>query len=121
MAKLRELMIADEAVRRIWDGGLEGRSLKETENEKHFYFAKMLLQINEAYYLALMDRDFDTDRKGFHFDAWRRNFKNDLTAQRFREMWTKHKIVRDSYDERFAKEVDVIIGEVERGEFYNVN
>ena len=116
MIDLRKIQLMDEQVRKIWDGGLEGEALKEFVDEKHFYFAKMLFQVNEAYFIALMDNDLNTEEKGFRYKPWRDNFKAELTAKNFRDIWSRHRIVRDSYSQGFRDEVNEIIAEIERGE-----
>ena len=113
MLSMRTLQLQDEQVRQIWDGGEEGKVLSEDGlNEKHFYFAKMLFQINEAYFIALKDADLDTDSKGFHYKPWRANFKADLTSRKFRDIWSRYSIVRDSYSKPFQDEVNEIISEL---------
>ncbi|MBM2577545.1 hypothetical protein JQC91_14650 [Jannaschia sp. Os4] len=113
MMVLRQLMIADEDIRKIWEGGRESEALSEMADEKHFYFAKMLFQINEAFFLALEDPSINTSAKGFHKAAWRANFKTDLTASTFRKVWSRYAIVQESYDEKFRAEVNQIIREIE--------
>ncbi|MEP5633513.1 MAG: hypothetical protein ABJP79_16675 [Tateyamaria sp.] len=113
MMLLRKMMIADGDIRTIWQGGRESEALRDMEDEKHFYFAKMMFQTNEAFFLALEDPAINTSSKGFHKAAWRANFKTDLTAGTFRKIWSKYQIVQESYDERFRKVVNEIIFEIE--------
>lgn len=109
MEHLRMLELDRPEIRMLWEGGEEGDALKTYKHPEQFYFVKMLLQANEAFFLALSDADIHTEKKGFTLDAWRANFMTDLSAPEFRRTWTAFPIVKNSYDKRFQAEVERLI------------
>jgi len=112
MEHLRILELDRPEIRMLWEGGKEGKALKTYQHPQQFYFVKMLLQANEALFLALSDADIPTEKKGFTLSAWRANFMTDLSAPEFRRTWNEFSIVRDSYDKRFQDEVGRLIDKI---------
>ena len=116
MYQIRTLLIEDPDLYHIWDGGIEGEALKNSESHKYFYLVKMLLHMNESIFLEMLEKKIKKSARDETFGPWRENLKTDLTAPKFRDVWTKNRIVRDSYDPQFAAEVNAIIQEIERGD-----
>lgn len=110
--QIRTLLINDPDLHKIWDGGLEGDTLKNI-NHKHFYLIKMVLHMNESLYLKIKKDRNNKNQDLLH--PFLENLKTDLTATKFREVWKNNRIVRESYDKSFQKEVNKIIQEVEVG------
>ena len=111
MMTVRMLQAQNEEICKIWDGGPEGETLKSI-NHQHLYLSKMLLQINESMHIILHDSDIKTDFTKASLDGWKENFKNDLRAPLFSQIW-KHGSVRTSYSEDFQNFVDQLIAEIE--------
>ena len=111
MMTVRMLQAQNAEICKIWDGGPEGETLKSI-NHNHLYLTKMLLQINESMHIILHDKDIKTDVTRATLDGWRENFKNDLRAPLFSEIW-KHGSVKSSYSDDFQIFVDQLVAEVE--------
>lgn len=108
MFQIRLLQISNGIIPEIWEGGPEGEALGSIKAE-HFYFAKMLLQANEAVFLALRDKQIQTNITRMDLDGWRQNFKTDLSAPTFARIWREFDHVRNSYSQDFQDEVERIL------------
>ena len=114
--QIRTLLINDPDLHKIWDGGVEGEALKDI-NYKHFYLVKMILHMNESLYLKITADA--NNRNQELLTLFFENLKTDLTATSFRKAWKNNRIIRESYDKSFQKEIDKIILEVESGKINN--
>ncbi|MEL6360403.1 MAG: hypothetical protein AAFR21_04915 [Pseudomonadota bacterium] len=113
MHDIRSLQLLYPDIPKIWDGGPEGHALSNVE-PRHFYFAKMLLQANEAIFLALRDPLIQTKVTKMDLNGWRQNFKTDLRAPGFADIWRNYDHVRQSYSSVFQKEVERILNEIDK-------
>ncbi|SMN01479.1 hypothetical protein SPONN_2525 [uncultured Candidatus Thioglobus sp.] len=111
--QIRTLLINDPDLYKVWDGGIEGKVL-ETVNHKHFYLIKMILHMNESLYIKIKKEE-SNDKNHDLLAPFLENLRTDLTATQFREVWKNNRIVRESYDDDFQKEVNKIIQEIEAG------